>query len=59
MNALGLPDGPRELLADLGQDLDAAYRELADRLGEDTPASVDADGKLLGVPLIASCWCNT
>ncbi len=46
MNALGLPDGPRELLADLGQDLDAAYRELAGRLGDDTPASVDADGKL-------------
>lgn len=46
MNALGLPDTPRKLLADLGEDLDAAYRELADRLGDDTPASVDEDGEL-------------
>ncbi|MBF5001515.1 hypothetical protein IRT45_30755 [Nocardia sp. BSTN01] len=46
MNALGLPGSPRELLADLGDDLDAAYRELAARLGDDTPASVDEDGKL-------------
>ncbi|WP_227833878.1 Tn3 family transposase [Nocardia macrotermitis] len=46
MNALGLPDHPRRLLADLADDLDAVYRELAGRLGEDTPASVDEDGKL-------------
>lgn len=46
MNALGLPEHPRELLADLGADLDAAYRGPAGRLGEDTPATVDADGKL-------------
>ncbi|WP_267469125.1 Tn3 family transposase [Nocardia cyriacigeorgica] len=46
MNALGLPDNPRPLLADLADSVDAAYRELAARLGDDTPASVDEEGKL-------------
>ena len=46
MNALGLPDNPRPLLGELAQSLDGAYRELGARLGEDTPASVDEDGKL-------------
>ncbi len=46
MNALGLPDNPRPMLGELGESLDATYRELAARLGADTPASVDEDGKL-------------
>ncbi|WP_280485545.1 hypothetical protein, partial [Nocardia cyriacigeorgica] len=46
MNALGLPDNPRPMLGELAAGVDAAYRELAARLGDDTPASVDEDGKL-------------
>ncbi|WP_245814047.1 transposase [Rhodococcus marinonascens] len=46
MNALGLPASPGPLLAERAAELDAAYRELAARLGEDTPATVDDDGKL-------------
>ncbi|WP_280486413.1 Tn3 family transposase [Nocardia cyriacigeorgica] len=46
MNALGLPDNPRPMLGELAASVDAAYRELAARLGDDTPASVDEDGKL-------------
>lgn len=46
MNALGLPDSPHPLLAGHAVALDAAYRELAARLGDDAPAGVDADGKL-------------
>ncbi|WP_406275736.1 hypothetical protein OH799_03750 [Nocardia sp. NBC_00881] len=34
------------MLGELAQSLAAAYRELAARLREDTPASVDEDGKL-------------
>lgn len=46
MNALGLPAAPTQLLTDHATALETAYRELAARLGEDTPASIDADGKL-------------
>ncbi|NKY53917.1 Tn3 family transposase [Nocardia vermiculata] len=46
MNALGLPSSPREMLGELAQSVDGAYRELAARLGDDIPASVDEDGKL-------------
>ncbi|GAC55078.1 putative transposase [Gordonia amicalis NBRC 100051 = JCM 11271] len=46
MNVLGLPDNPRSMLGELGESLDATYRELAARLGADTPATVDEDGKL-------------
>src|SRR5712691_5219548 len=46
MNALNLPADPSGLLAERAVEVDAAYRELAARLGEDTPASIDADGKL-------------
>ncbi|WP_327115879.1 hypothetical protein OHB12_02890 [Nocardia sp. NBC_01730] len=37
MNALGLPDNPRPMLGELAESADAAYRELAARLGDDTP----------------------
>jgi hypothetical protein len=46
MNALGLPNNPHPMLAELADALDAAYRELGSRLGDDAPASVDDDGKL-------------
>ncbi|ORI20697.1 Tn3 family transposase [Rhodococcus sp. 1168] len=46
MNALGLPDNPNPMLAELAKGLDASYRDLAARLGDDAPASVDEDGKL-------------
>jgi TnpA family transposase len=46
MNALGLPAEPTQLLTDHAAALETAYRELAAWLGEDTPASIDADGKL-------------
>jgi TnpA family transposase len=46
MNALGLPDNPHPLLAGHAAALDSAYRELIGRLGDDAPASVDAEGRL-------------
>ncbi|WP_054812494.1 Tn3 family transposase [Nocardia arizonensis] len=54
MNALGLPDNPHPLLAGHAAALDAAYRELAAGLGDDVPASVDADGKLHVAALTAT-----
>lgn len=46
MNALGLPEQPAPMLAGHATALDAAYREVASRLDADTPATVDADGRL-------------
>jgi TnpA family transposase len=46
MNALGLPEQPDRMLAGHATALDAAYREVASRLEADTPATVDADGRL-------------
>ncbi|MEG8184606.1 transposase [Nocardia terpenica] len=46
MHSLGLPGNPRPLLGELADHLDAAYRELAARLGTKDPASVDSDGRL-------------
>ncbi|WP_245546992.1 Tn3 family transposase [Nocardia brevicatena] len=46
MNALGLPDNPHPVLAGHAAALDGAYRELVQRLGDDAPASVDAEGRL-------------
>ncbi len=51
LNALGLPEEPTGLLAEHAAALDAAYREVAARLGDATPGSagqarVDAEGRL-------------
>ncbi|WP_327151567.1 Tn3 family transposase [Nocardia sp. NBC_01329] len=46
LNALGLPDNPRAQLAELAESLDAMYREVAERLGDAAPASVDENGRL-------------
>lgn len=46
MNALGLPEQPDAMLTGHATALDAAYREVASRLDADTPATVDADGRL-------------
>ncbi|MEZ2390695.1 Tn3 family transposase [bacterium RCC_150] len=46
MSALGLPGEPSALLTGQAATMDAAYRELASRLGDDTPARIDAEGKL-------------
>ncbi|HXT44085.1 MAG TPA: transposase, partial [Pseudonocardiaceae bacterium] len=43
---LRLPDDPAALLAEHAETLDVAYREVAAGLGDDTPASVDAEGRL-------------
>lgn len=37
---------PERMLAGHATALDTAYREVASRLGADTPATVDADGRL-------------
>ncbi|MFE2960956.1 hypothetical protein [Nocardia tengchongensis] len=46
MNALALPDNLRPMPADLAHALDSAVREVAARLDDDAPASVDENGKL-------------
>ncbi len=46
MNALGLPEQPAPMLVGHAAALDAAYREVASRLDADTPATVDAEGRL-------------
>lgn len=46
MNALWLPVDSAPMLSALAQTVDATYRELAARLGDDTPVSGDEDGKL-------------
>ena len=46
MNALNLPADPSGLLAKRAAEVDAAYRELMARLGEDSPARIDDEGKL-------------
>ncbi|MFE2996599.1 hypothetical protein ACFXG4_16465 [Nocardia sp. NPDC059246] len=50
MNALGLPDNPHPMLTEHATALDTAYRELIARLGDDAPASVDADGNCTWPP---------
>lgn len=40
------PTAPTGLLAEHTEAVDAAYRELAERLGEDSAASIDDDGRL-------------
>lgn len=46
MNALGLPTDMAPMLAEHAAGLDAAYREVISRLDDDTPATVDDNGKL-------------
>ena len=46
MNALNLPADPTGVLAGHAAEMDAAYRELAARLGEDATASIDDEGRL-------------
>lgn len=50
---VGLPGNPHPLLAGHVAALDSAYRELIARLGDDAPASVDAEGRLHVAALIA------
>lgn len=53
MNALGLPTAPTALLAEHAARLDEMYRDIASRLGADTPATIDEDGKLHVAALVA------
>ncbi|MBA3748360.1 MAG: Tn3 family transposase, partial [Solirubrobacterales bacterium] len=46
LNALGLPEDPRELLAEHAQELDGAWRALSDGLVADSEVHVDSDGRL-------------
>jgi len=53
MNALGLPAAAGPMVSEHAAALDAAYAEVASRLGADTPASVDENGKLHAAALKA------
>ena len=46
LNALSLPEDPDRLLEQHARTLDAAYRQVAARLGPDTKVTVDDQGKL-------------
>ena len=46
LTALSLPENPDQLLDEHARTLDAAYRQVATRLGSDTKVTVDEDGKL-------------
>ena len=46
LNALGLPEDPRELLAEHSRELDGAWRALSDGLVAGSEVHVDADGRL-------------
>jgi TnpA family transposase len=46
LTALSLPENPEQLLDEHARTLDAAYRQVATRLGPDTRVTVDEDGKL-------------
>jgi TnpA family transposase len=46
LTALGLPENPGRLLDEHASSLDAAYRQVAGRLGPDTDVTVDDRGKL-------------
>ncbi|MEV0111340.1 Tn3 family transposase [Nocardia sp. NPDC050799] len=54
MNALNLPADPTSVLAEHAAQVDTAYRELAARLGEDSAASIDAEGRLHVASLAAT-----
>ncbi|MGS2811046.1 Tn3 family transposase [Nocardia sp. MW-W600-9] len=53
LNALGLPGEATAMLATHAEALDAAFREVAERLNADTPATVDDEGKLHATALVA------
>jgi TnpA family transposase len=46
LKTLSLPENPDQLLDQHARALDAAYREVAERLGPDTEVTVDQEGKL-------------
>jgi hypothetical protein len=50
LTTLGLPADPDALLAEHGQALDAAYREVGGRLAVNTEVSIDDDGKIRVCP---------
>lgn len=54
LNALGLPEQATALLATHAEALDTAFREVAARLDDDTPATVDEEGKLHAAALVAT-----
>ncbi|WP_433662548.1 Tn3 family transposase [Nocardia sp. CA-128927] len=53
LNALGLPGEAAAMLGAHAEALDSAYREVAARLDDDTPATVDDEGKLHAAALVA------